>query len=77
MIHDVIMRKRPRNGAHRIVRSNYVGILNIIMRKKHGGGKKQRDFRIGFPHPTVSKEATPLGERLKPMFAGRLPLSNS
>ena len=47
------------------------------LRKKHGGGKKQRDFRIGFPHPTCRRRRLRSARDLKPIFADRLPLSNS
>jgi hypothetical protein len=60
MIKDVIMRKSPRKGAHWIARMNYVEIMDIIMRKRHGGGKGQGGFQDKISAPDVSKEATPL-----------------
>ncbi len=50
-------------------------IPDAIIREKHGRGKEQGRFQDGISAPGVSKEATPLGwcgEKLKPMFAGRL-----
>jgi hypothetical protein len=46
-----------------------------------GGKEQEGGFQDRISAPDVSKEATPLGwcgeRRLKPMFAGGLPLSNS
>ena len=54
-------------------------INDVIIRKKHWRRKKQWDTGLDSA-PDVSKEATPLGshgEKLKPMSADRVAVSNS